>query len=175
MADKKLPPGSTTEIVLRRKPKRAPSPATAPARGIVPIDDEPARYIRRFADITFYDLGTRKQDDGSYADILRTHLVSPYDLYSNYHTTLLQGDYLASGACLKIPQAAQYLYFDTAFLPSNLDLDTERNLVGVKNTRPLVQDFPAGSLATETKWRNASLPFRPPADSGDWYLSIESA
>ncbi len=58
----KLPRGGTLDIDLRRKRRRRPAPRapTEDEQGIIPLDDEGTRYVRRGApSITFYDLGTR--------------------------------------------------------------------------------------------------------------------
>ena len=60
----KVPPGSTVSIRLRRKRKPAPSAcpsAPEPERGILPVDDETPRYLRRpqTTSIIFLDLATR--------------------------------------------------------------------------------------------------------------------
>jgi hypothetical protein len=62
MADEtKIPPGGKVEITLRRKRKPSPKAArTADARGIVPVDDETPRYLRRGqVEIVYLDLATR--------------------------------------------------------------------------------------------------------------------
>ncbi len=60
----KLPPGGSVEILLkrrRRQPvKRAATPPDEKQRGILHVDDEPPRYLRRPGrTVTFHDLGTR--------------------------------------------------------------------------------------------------------------------
>jgi hypothetical protein len=64
MSDFKLPPGSALNINLRRKPRRkrkgAPEATPGAKKGILPVDEETPRYIRRRnLTITFLDLGTR--------------------------------------------------------------------------------------------------------------------
>lgn len=58
----KLPSGGNVQITLRRK-RRKPASKKArpvPPRGIVPVDDEPPRYLRRGkVEIVYLDLATR--------------------------------------------------------------------------------------------------------------------
>lgn len=57
----KLPPGGKVQITLRRKRKPSPKAARSDdARGIVPVDDETPRYLRRGKiEIVYLDLATR--------------------------------------------------------------------------------------------------------------------
>jgi|GEM_PF-3367289 len=61
MTDEKVPPGSTVAVNLRRKrPPEKIEEITTPSRGIIPIDSETPRYLRRpQAHIIFLDLATR--------------------------------------------------------------------------------------------------------------------
>jgi hypothetical protein len=93
---KKVSSGTTKTITLRRKGKSAPTQiATAqPKRGIVPVDDESARYLRRGKPlVTFYDLGTRLRSVETESDSLflldaNESAPAPHDGYINEYVEL---------------------------------------------------------------------------------------
>lgn len=173
----------TVKIYLRKKAKgqvvSEEAEEAEPEYGVLPGVIPPDELAPAFKGITFYDLGTRKNEDGTYRD-LWPYLTPPlpdstYDWWTHYHLTLLQGDFKKE--CLQIPQAAQYLYFDANFLPAGLDFDNKQEIIGAKNKRPYISNI--GTIgapnASTSHWARANLRFKPPAETGDYFLSLESA
>ncbi len=97
---KKLPAGGRVQIVLRRKPKPRPAPTQAPQqpRGIIPVDDESPRYLRRKVDatVTFYDLGTRLRSvtPGTSFNALRVRLRGAQDVPERNDADLFVNEYV---------------------------------------------------------------------------------
>jgi hypothetical protein len=193
MADKKtyVPSGQYPElnIVLSKKPQ----PAQAGQQGVpqkklngATVPYFPEDEVIKFTHITFYDLGTRKQEDGSYLDIIPNDVIVPgdgsFNWWAYYHDLILQGgeDALTGGKCLKIPTKAQYLYLDADIVPSDPDKDDDKELIGQKNTRPYINELAlvGASNIDHTTWVG-SLPLRPPRDDEDalidCYLAMHSA
>lgn len=164
----KVKRGSTVTVRLTADRKTADQ-AAKPRRGALPDDADDDLYTFRKG-IQFFDLATRKNDDGTYSDTTPGHLVSPIihaDVWNYYHGTLLNG--FDPAKCLRIPQGSQYLYFDASFVAP--DADAERNLIGRPGTRPYVAELVSGPVASQAKWSGGRLPY----GSKNPYLSIESA
>lgn len=181
MADKtfKIPPGKTLEINLKRK-KRTP-PATIAGSddnaGIIPVESEKTRYVRRDkGSVTFYDLGTRKLEDGSYDYIylpsVDFSLGSP--IAETINAILLAGNPTGESVCRKLPFHAEFLYVDATFKKG---AEEKVFMVGERGARPLLRNLKicdtseAPPLDDGTEWkRDASLSFNP---SG-WKIGIQA-
>jgi hypothetical protein len=94
---KKVWTGSKLNVTLRRKGKGTPSASPRPTqakRGIIPVDDETTRYLRRANPlVTFYDLGTRLRSVESESDasfLLDANPPAParHDGYKNEYVEL---------------------------------------------------------------------------------------
>jgi hypothetical protein len=181
MAEKKIIVGHGEKLSVEIPKESTPdlvSPEAARRAALFPSDVDEELYAFRQG-ITFYDLGTRKQEDGSYAHITfnsftQAHLSNIWPpLVSAYNAALLAGDFTHNQACAKLQKKSQFLYFDVVFKKTGEDDDGE--LIGEKDTRPYVQDLPLqGSpmpaSVHESKW-TGSLKF---SKSG-WQMRVESA
>ncbi len=205
----KITPGGTLNITLCRKKKPAPRPArragqgAQPARGIVPVDEVPSRYIRRPAKgITFYDLAARVDAQGVYH-----HLTFPPFNYiegvenpevnarlaASYHGGLLSGDpfgHTLDGEssyenCLRLPLHSEYLYLDAIFRRDG-EAD-RRQVIGAKDKRGFVKDFPDATHPApqpeptqpasdgEQKWLWQGEGVLQFTRAGEWQIGVESA
>lgn len=148
-------------------------------RGIGVEELEDSTYVFGKKGVTFYDLGTRRNEDGSYADITPGHLIAPTthtDIWNYFHNMLLGGvDFAADRTCLQLPQAAENLYIDASFVPTifnleeDLEAQLERNLIGNIPSRTYVSKLLTSEIVQKTDWKNARLPYR----SGSPYFYIE--
>jgi hypothetical protein len=146
--------------------------------GVLPTEELDDLYVFRKGGIRFYDLGTRKNEDGSFRDTITTLIIEPTgsgagsDYYHWYHNSLL--DDFDPDTCLQIPQGAEFLYFDASFVTQ--DGDANRHLIGNVDKRPYVNDLASGVNVEETIWKSGKLKFAAPdSDTPHRYLSIESA
>lgn len=150
-------------------------------------------YIPRRGGITLYDLGTRKQEDGSYRHVsFGGRFVFPTfgvsidpELRSRYHMALLAEGYLDAGALLKLPQAAQYLYIDIILRKQREDTsyEEESELIGEADTRPYMDELeghadfpigeitPPGEIVSKTHWKSRELKF---TKGGKWHIKLDS-
>jgi hypothetical protein len=193
MADKRtyVPDGRYPEltVTLSKKPTAQGNQAgrivsrvkqPGPIAPYIPDDD-----LVRLHHITFYDLGTRKQEDGSYLDIIPNDIIVPgdgsFDWWEFYHTLMLDGgtDIFKGNNCLKLPFKSQFLYTDAEVLPSDPTKDSYKEVLGQKDTRPYVNELAiiGQPNVNHTKW-DGSLPLQMPRDDMgeaiDCYLALHT-
>ena len=140
--------------------------------------------------ITFYDLGTRRTEDGSYVEVeYGSFTVAEFDnlnqrinLLNLYHNAFLSGEYDKARSCLKLPQESAGLYVDAVFKRTDNDEgEEERKIIGQANARPFMRDYPLAEggvilppepeLVAESDWRGAKFKF---SKAGEWGLEVES-
>lgn len=176
MADKKFPVQHGERVKVEIPVRRAHAAASrsgqqrrAPLR---PADADEELYAFRKGAITFYDLGTRKAGD-SYEYVTIPLSADFSDLREHYTAALLSGDFTEQGQCLHLPQESEFLYLDVIF---RKDEQVTRKLIGNKDKRPFVKDFPgegdpAPSNVTVTSFSGGKLKFSGAGKS----FGIESA
>jgi hypothetical protein len=177
--------GERTDVQIPvERPPASASPQPASRALLIPADVEEDLYTFRKG-ITFYDLGTRKTEDGTYAHVAFDSFTLPEDadpfasLRDSYHAAMLAGDFLQPGVCAQLPNESQYLYFDFVFKREEEveGLFEERELIGKEDTRPFIIDYPDFSaplpaFVHETDWRGRVLKFKKP---DRWSICVESA
>jgi hypothetical protein len=178
MPDKKITVRRGERVSIEIPEERPVAPASeAQRRAVFPSVTDEELYVFRQG-ITFYDLGTRKTEDGSYAHVSFAEFNAAngterlIGLTNSYNAALLAGDPTQSD-CLKLPKESEYLYLDAVF--KKTDEEDKRELIGQKDKRPYMGDFPqAGQAMPEavhkSKWSGALKVSR-----AGWQLKVESA
>jgi hypothetical protein len=175
MADKsyKVPHGSRVNLEIPVRRAASPAQSSQPQRhgALFPSDQDEDLYVFTRG-VKIYDLGTRKQTDGSYAHI--TFDMGLPSFTESYHAALLAGDFTKGDACLRLPAAAEFLMVDMLLTK---DGEQKREIIGAKDKRPLVKDIQAQAesahaFVSESNWSKDGLKFKL---DGDWFVGCEAA
>ena len=172
------------ELPAEEQQGAAPGQVRQPGALFPGVQDEELYAFRK--GITFYDLGTRKNEDGSYSHVSFegfTTSGNPYpELLERYHAALLAGDFTKGSTCLKLPQTSEHLWLDAIFrkLGDGPDAGEKKlEIIGNKDSRFYVEDIPlifpaepTPANVTEGRWRSAALRF---SEKGEWSFEVETA
>ncbi len=149
---------------------------------VIFTDEDEENYVFRKKGIEFYDLGTRKAEDGTYRHVILETIITNSQqtarafLRDQFMAKILEPDIKSS---LALPDESAYLYTDAFFY--NDEGEEVRELLAPAGVRPFIVDYPNHDGTSfpplpppvaVSNWKNGALAFK---RAGEWNLRIEGA